>query len=80
MNNIKLVEQSETQAITKTYKLETYKLEIDGYTYYWLDYVDRKGKVIDWEFRDENGYSISMDKPELADQVMNFLDGLENKG
>ena len=71
MNNIKLVEQFE-KVITKTYKLE-----IDGTIYHWLDYVDRKGKVIDSTFHDDYGNEVSMDNPDLAQQVEDFIDSLQ---
>lgn len=50
--------------------------EVDGYnniTY--IEYIDRKNKVIDEELRDEDGYSIH--DPALLEKVQNMVDSLQ---
>ena len=71
--NMKLVSKTRQAVIT-----ETFEIELNGFgnTVFVKDYLDENGKVIDTEFRDENGRDLS-DDPGLFDAIIEFLEELE---
>jgi hypothetical protein len=70
--NMKLVSKTRQAVITETFEIEL----TAGNTVFVKDYLDEKGKVIDTEFRDENGRDLS-DDPGLFDAIIEFLEELE---
>jgi hypothetical protein len=70
--NMKLVSKTRQAVITETFEIEL----TAGNTVFVKDYLDETGKVIDTEFRDENGRDLS-DDPGLFDAIIEFLEELE---
>ena len=52
-----------------------YVIEVDGKTYFYKDYYNSKGKVIDSELSDEDGPVTNQD---LIEHIQNHIDNLEN--
>ncbi len=53
----------------------TYTLADDISPFYYKEWLNDSGKVIDSILRDKDGYEI--DDPALLEEVQNFVDGLE---
>ena len=53
---------------------KNYVIEVDGKMYFYKDYYNSKGKVIDSELSDEDG--IVTDQ-ELIEHIQNFIDNNE---
>ena len=51
-----------------------YVIEVDGKTYFYKDYYNNKGKVIDSELSDEDGLVTDQ---ELIEHIQNFIDRFE---
>lgn len=54
---------------------KNYVIEVDGKTYFYKDYYNSKGKVIDSELSDEVGLITNQD---LIEHIQNHIDNLEN--
>ena len=53
---------------------KNYVIEVDGKTYFYKDYYNSKGKVIDSELSDEDGLVTDQ---ELIEHIQNFIDNNE---
>lgn len=62
---------------TSTVTTDTFEILFDGFRYTYIEYLNDKGKVIDVNFRDENGNEI--DDTVLLEDVQKFVDSLDKK-
>ena len=53
---------------------KNYVIEVDGKMYFYKDYYNSKGKVIDSELSDEDGLVTDQ---ELIEHIQNFIDNNE---
>jgi len=70
---MKLVRKTREAVITETFEIEL----TAGNRVFVKDYLDESGKVIDTEFRDEDGRDLS-DDPVLFEAIIEFLEELEH--
>ena len=68
---MKLITTTREAVITETFEIEL----TDGNRVFVKDYLNESGKVIDTEFRDENGRDLS-DDPVLFEEIIQFLEEL----
>ena len=55
----------------------TYTLADNTSLFYYKEWLNDSGKVIDFVLRDKDGYEI--DDPALLEEVQNFVDNLEQQ-
>lgn len=67
---MELLKKEEVNVIENTYTLQRATL-----VFYYKEFINSKGKVIDAFLRDKDGFEI--DDADLLEEVEEFIDGLE---
>ena len=67
MNNITLKNKTSSTITT-----DTYELEVDGQNITYIEYINNKNKVIDFNLRDTDGHEI--DDAVFLDDIQTFVD------
>ena len=65
---MELLDRVEIASVTEV----TYTLQDDVSTFYYKEWLNDGGEVVDFVIRDKDGYEI--DDPALLDEVLSFLD------
>ena len=57
--------------------VKTYTVEREGDTYFYIDYINDQGKIVDSILRTTEGYEV--DVPALFEEIQEFVDQEDTK-